>query len=293
MRSAAVEARALRGPSRFNAMLLAPAGLLFVPFYLALILLVGMSFVDAPQLLNGVVQPTLANYATALLDPYNAQVLVRTLVLSLVVSLICLVLALPLAWGVVRAPDPRLRLLIGFVVLLPFMLNALVRLFAWTTILSREGLLNLVLESAGLVTRPRSFLRSDFAVLIGQIYFLLPFGVVTITSALARLPRSVEAAAQTLGAGEWASFFRVTLPLLRPAMLAAAIITYSLSVSAFVVPLILGGDQYKMYANLIYDQVTFAGNFGLAAAMALVLLVFSIGLIGIYRLAFRSTGSVR
>jgi putative spermidine/putrescine transport system permease protein len=276
-------------------MLLAPAALLFIPFYLALILLVGMSLVDSTQLLHGVVQPTLANYAAAVLDPYNVQVLVRTLVLSLAVSAICLVLALPLAWGIVRASDPRLRLLIGFVVLLPFMLNALVRLFAWTTILSREGLLNLVLESLGLVARPRSFLRSDFAVLIGQVYFLLPFGVVTLTSALARLPRSVEAAAQTLGAGEWASFFRVTLPLLRPALLAAVIITYSLSVSAFVVPLILGGDQYKMYANLIYDQVTFAGNFGLAAAMALVILVVSVGLIGLYRLAFRSppTGAVR
>lgn len=272
---------------RFAAWLLAPAGLLFIPFYVAMLLLTAISLLDYTQLASGTVVPTLANFATALVDPYNFGVLVRTLGLSVIVSGLCLLLGLPLAWGIARTDNPSLRLSLAFIVLMPFMLNALVRLFAWTTILSREGLINLVLESVGLVERPRSLLRSDLAVLLGQVYFLLPFAVLTLTVALSKLPRSIEAAAQSLGAGPWATFFRVTLPLVRPAILSAGIIVYSLSVSAFVVPLILGGDQYKMYANLIYDQVTFSGDYGLASAMALLLLACSVGLIGIYRILLR------
>lgn len=277
---------------RFSAWLIGPAGLLFLPFYGAMALLLAISVLDYSQLNAGALVPTLANFETAIIDSYNFGVLLRTLILSLVVSGICILLGVPLSWGIARTDHPPMRLALAFVVLMPFMLNALVRLFAWTTILSREGLINLVLEGLGLVERPRSLLRSDLAVLLGQVYFLLPFAVLTITVALSKLPRSVEAAAQTLGAGPWATFFGVNLPLLRPAILSAGIIVYSLSVSAFVVPLILGGDQYKMYANLIYDQITFSGDYGLAAAMALVLLACSVGLIGIYRMLLRSPANL-
>lgn len=277
---------------RFAGWLLAPAGALFIPFYAAMALLVAISFLNYSALNGGSVVLTLANFTTAIADPYNFGVLVRTLVLSMLVSAICVGLGVPLSWGIARTRSSGLRLVLSFVVLMPFMLNALVRLFAWTTILSREGLINLVLVWLGLVDRPRSLLRSDIAVLLGQVYFLLPFAVLTLTVALSKLPRTVEGAAQSLGAGPWATFFKVVLPLLRPSMLSGGIIVYSLSVSAFVVPLILGGDQYKMYANLIYDQVTFSGDYGLAAAMALILLACSIGLIAIYRLVLHTPAQI-
>jgi ABC-type spermidine/putrescine transport system permease subunit I len=165
--------------------------------------------------------------------------------------------------------------------------NALVLVFSLTSVLGREGFLNFVIGHLGLVERPRSFLRTEFAVVLGQAYFILPFAILMITALMAKLNENVEHAAGTLGAGPWRTFLRITLPRVYPAIFSAGLIAYALSVSAFVVPLILGGDRYKMYSNLIYDQVAQAGDFGRGAAMAVVLLVVSVSLAEALRFAIR------
>lgn len=272
---------AIRWPQYFYGLLSLPTIVVFIPFYIALALLGLLSFTSNSVLEGGNWAFTLENYSVAIFDSYNAGILARTVVLSVLVGIACTLLAIPLALGVVRSSSRAVRLTVATISLLPFMVNALVRIFALTAILGREGVLNLALTTLGLQETPRSFLRTDLAVFIGQVYFLLPFAVMTITGLLARLPLSLERASQTLGANEWRTFWTVTLPLLRPGLIAAGVITYSLSASAFVVPLLLGGDQYKMYSNLIYDQIVFASNFGVASAMSIVLLGLSVALLTI------------
>lgn len=278
----------LTGTKRFNALLAIPAGLIVLPFYVALGFLLLLSVTEPDFLITGSPSFTFGHYRFAVADPYNAAVLAQTLWISVLVSLFCTILAFPLAYGFVRVRVGAIRLLIAFAVLLPFMTSSLVRVFAWTTILGREGALNNLLLLFGVISVPRSHLRSDLAVITGQVYFLLPFAVVTMTGLLSRLPPNLERAAQTLGANQWTSFFAVMLPLMRPTIVAAAIISYSLSISAFVVPLLLGGDQYKMYSTLIYDQVTAASNFNRAAAMGIVLVALSLVLILGYHAAMKA-----
>jgi putative spermidine/putrescine transport system permease protein len=276
------------GAPRYGLLLL-PASLIFAPFYAAMFLIVGVSFVEYAALRSGEVVFTLSNYATALLDPFNQAVLIRTIRVGVIVGIVSAIAATPMAYAIVRTKRARIRLALILVTIVPFLVNALVRVFALTTVLGREGFLNFVLVGLGLVERPGSFLRTEFAVVLGQTYFVLPFSILSITALMAKLNENVEHAAATLGANPWQTFFRITLPRLYPAIFSAGLIAYALSVSAFVVPLILGGDRYKMYSNLIYDQVAFSGDFGRAAALAIVLLVFSVSLAELLRLLLVKT----
>jgi len=264
-------------------LLLAPAGILFAPFYIAMILILGVSLVEYSALRNSTVEFTLANYELALFDSFNFGVLVRTIRVGLIVAVLSVILSTPMAYAIARTRSRGLRLLLILFTIIPFLVNALVRVFALTTVLGREGFLNFILLNIGLVERPSSFLRTEFSVVMGQTYFVVPFAILMVTALMAKLNENIEHAAQTLGANAWQTFFRITLPRLFPAMFSAGLIGYALSVSAFVVPLILGGDQFKMYSNLIYDQVAFSGDFGRAAAMAVVLLVLSVSLAELLR----------
>jgi|RhiMetdeSRZDD1v2_1073273.scaffolds.fasta_scaffold372108_2 putative spermidine/putrescine transport system permease protein len=281
-----IDASRFPGAPRYGLLVL-PAGILFAPFYAAMTLIGAISFVEYPALRDGIINITLNNYELALLDSFNFEVLLRTIRLGLVVGALSAVLATPMAYGIARASRRDLQLTLILLTIIPFLVNALVRVFALTTVLGREGFLNFVLVNIRIVDRPSSFLRSEFAVVMGQTYFVVPFAILIITALMAKLNENIEHAASTLGAGPWQVFFKVTLPRLYPAIFSAGLIGYALSVSAFVVPLILGGDQYKMYSNLIFDQVAFRGDFGRAAAMAVVLLIVSVALAELLRLAVR------
>jgi len=280
------------GRSEYSLLLL-PAAILFAPFYAAILLIIGVSLFEYAELRQGALHFTLSNYQLALLDPFNFGVLLRTIKLGFVVGTLSAVLATPMAFAIVRTRQKGLRLSLILITVIPFLVNALVRVFALTTVLGREGFLNFVLSTIGLVDRPSSFLRSEFAVVMGQTYFVVPFAILVVTALMAKLNENIELAAATLGANAWQTFFKITLPLLYPAMFSAGLIGYALSVSAFVVPLILGGDQYKMYSNLIYDQVAFSGDFGRAAAMAMVLLLLSVSLAEAVRILLHRAMRIR
>jgi putative spermidine/putrescine transport system permease protein len=280
--------------SQSYTLLLAPAALVFIPFYAAMVLIVAVSLVDYGLLRSGQIVPTLSNYSLALLDAFNQSVLLRTIRVGLIVGVVAAIAATPMAYAIVRTRARKIRLMLILITVVPFLVNALVRVFALTTVLGREGFLNFVLMNAGLITMAKSFLRTEFAVVLGQTYFVLPFSTLTIAALMAKLSENVEHAASTLGANPWQVFFRITLPRLYPAIFSAGLIAYALSVSAFVVPLILGGDRYKMYSNLIYDQVAFTGDYGRAAALAFVLLVVSVSLAELLRnVLMRSFGMRR
>jgi putative spermidine/putrescine transport system permease protein len=274
------------------ASLLGPAAALFMPFYAAIALIVGISFLQFAELRHGIFVPTFANFGAAILDTFNFDVLINTVVVGLVVSVISAVAAIPMAYAIVRTQIRALRLTLILITIVPFLVNALVRVFAWTTVLGRQGFLSFILTHLDPSLHPRSLLRTETAVVLGQIYFVLPISIVTIIALLSKLNENIEHAASTLGANEWQTFFKITAPLLFPAIFSAGLVAYALTISAFVVPMILGGDQFKMYSNLIYDEVTFRGDFGVAAAMAVVLLCVSLILAGALRFVLKKTAGL-
>lgn len=197
----------------------------------------------------------------------------RTLGFSLLTTVICLVLGFPLAFFISRRKDPRVRLVLLFLVLLPFWTNFLVRTYALITILQREGLLNALLQTLGVVSEPIMMLFTQGAVVLGLVYGYLPFMVLPIYASVERLDMRFVEAAYDLGANDIKAFFRVILPLTLPGVVAGSMLVFIPSIGAFVTPDLMGGTRGLMIGNLIQRQFGGRGNVPLGSAISVVLLV--------------------
>jgi ABC-type spermidine/putrescine transport system permease subunit I len=266
-------------------LLLAPALSVFALFAAALAAFFGLSFRRADP--TGAVigdTLTLANYAKALTDGLYLRTMLLTVELSALAAVGAVVLGFPLAYWVVRGPSRLVRAALIVVVAVPFMTSLIVRLYALTLVLGNTGLINRTLQAIGVIG-PDDFvplIRNRVSVVIGLIYFVLPFVVFTLASVLRRLDVSLEEAAQNLGADDVRTFFRVTLPLAGPGVVAAGSLAFALSATAFATPLILGGSAVKMVANVIYDQVLFVHNVEFGAALAVIALVATATVTSVY-----------
>ena len=258
-----------------SGVLLGPSLLLLVFFAGALANLFRWSLYRFdPSLLAVESELTLANYAKAFGDSFYVGTLLVTFKLSAIATVASLVLGFSIAYWIVRTNSPSTRAGLIILVAIPFMTSLIVRLYSLTLVLGNAGLINSGLRGAGLVAADGfvPLIRNETGVAIGLTYFVLPFVVFTLTSALRRLDRSLEEAAQNLGADEVTTFLRVSLPLSFPGVIGAATLAFALSVTAFATPLILGGAAVKMIANVIYDQILFVHNVPFGAALAVVAL---------------------
>ena len=162
----------------------------------------------------------------------------------------------------------------------PLIVSVVVRSYGWQLILanSRTGLLNWMLLQLGLTEAPLSILYSEMAVVIGSLHVFFPMMVLPLASALGKIDPNLEDSARTLGAPWWMVFWRITLPLSVPGLVAGFTLVFSLTAGSFVTPVILGGTSTTMLGNLIEQQIFVVYNwpFGAAIAMVLVLVVFAI-----------------
>jgi ABC-type spermidine/putrescine transport system permease subunit I len=140
-------------------------------------------------------------------------------------------------------------------------------------ILARGGLINEILGQLGLISRPISVLFTPVAVVIGLADFGIPYAVLILAGSINNLDRSLEQAAQNLGATRWETLLRVTLPLTFPGVLAALVLTFALNVSAVLTPLILGGTRVPTVATQVYDSMVTTLNYPFASASVVILLV--------------------
>jgi spermidine/putrescine transport system permease protein len=209
-----------------------------------------------------------------------SPVILRTVNFAALTTGLCLLLGFPVAFFISTRQDPRLRQLLLFLILLPFWTNFLVRTYALQTILGREGLLNTVALGSGLLDAPLQLLNTPGAVVLGLVYGYLPFMVLPIYAAVERLYFRVVEASHDLGANDWHAFWRVTLPLTLPGVIAGVILVFIPTVGAFVTPDLLGGTKGLMIGNLIQGQFRGRGNIPLGSAISVVLMgIMMIGLI--------------
>ena len=225
---------------------------------------------------------TLAQYGKVLLDSYHWQVIITTFRIAIISTLICVLLGYPLAWYLVRIVKWRTwRRACVILLILPLFTSNIVRSFGWMVLLGRSGLVNDALRGAGLVDRPIKFLGTETGILIGMVYILLPFTVLTIGNALAKVDPALEQASRDLGAGPARSFFSVTLPLTMHGVLAGAIIVFSMAISAYVTPALLSGGKVTVLAMLAFQQYSTVFDFNFGGALSITLLVFTMALIGL------------
>jgi putative spermidine/putrescine transport system permease protein len=213
---------------------------------------------------------TIANYAKALGDPFFLTVLGRTLGIGVLITMLTLVLSYPIAMHLSRVSDRWHVLFYAFVVS-PLLVGVLVRNFGWMIVVSFEGPLNQVLLALGLIDRPLRLLFNLPIVVIALVHVFVPFMVLPIANALRGVEPALYDASASLGATAWETFRRVTLPLSLPGVLAGVILVFVLSISAFVTPVLLGGQTIMMMSLLVIQQLigVFAWPFGAALAMTL------------------------
>lgn len=191
--------------------------------------------------------------------------------MALMTTIGSLALALPLAYYIVRFVPPRWRVLLVLALIVPGWVSVLIRTYSWNLVIGEAGLMNWLLLSSGLIDEPIKLLFTKAAVVIGLIYIYLPYMLVPIYASIERLDNSVLEAAENLGAGPFRRFIHITLPLIKPGIVAGCVITFIPAVGEYVVPNMLGGLKGMMYGNLITTAFSnFDWPFGSALSMVLL-----------------------
>jgi putative spermidine/putrescine transport system permease protein len=212
---------------------------------------------------------TLANYAALLARPVYGVMALRTLVGALIVTAVTLLLAFPYAWLMVRTVSPALRRLLLISLFLPFFLGQVVRAYGWLVVLGQQGLANSLL--AGLGLPPLTILYTFPGVLVGLVQYMLPFAVLMLAPALTAVPEEVELASAGLGATPLRTLQRVVLPLARPGLVAAGVVVFTLTLTDFAMPEIMGGGTNDFIASAVYDAFFQLGDPGLGGAIAVMM----------------------
>ena len=209
------------------------------------------------------------------------DILWRTLEISLFVTLACLVLAYPLAYKLASLKEKHANLLMIFV-LLPFWTSLLVRSAAWIVLLQREGPINDGLIWLGLIDTPLSMVFNRTGVLIAMTHVLLPFMVLPLYAVMRGIPKAHMRAAKSLGAPPFTAFRRVFLPQTLPGIGAGALLVFILSIGYYITPALVGGANDQMISYFIAFFTLQTVNWGMAAALASVLLVAVLALYLVY-----------
>ncbi len=214
-------------------------------------------------------------------DNLYLVILMRSLWLALQTTVIVIAMAYPLAYFIARAPEKRRNFLL-FLVLIPLWTNFVIRIYAWVMILRTQGVLNSSLAFlAGLASvpfKPFDLYPSQGAVLVGMVYEFLPFMILPIFTSLEKIEPNLYEAAADLGANSFWTFFRVTLPLSLPGLVAGTILTFVPVIGTFVVSDILGGRQVILVGNLVQRQFLDARNPPFGSAASIILLGMTLAL---------------
>ncbi|MER9926416.1 ABC transporter permease [Mesorhizobium sp. M0048] len=233
------------------------------------------SFLNGDYLLEGG-GFTLRHYFRFFSDSYYSSILWETFVDGFVVSLICLVIGFPTGYSLARLP-PLARRWRTIIVIMPLTLSLVVIVFGWLIVLGRNGLLNSLLLSLGIISTPQTMLFTRPAVILVLVQQFLPFMILSVMSVITQIDPVLEQAASNLRANRFVTFRRVILPLAMPGILVGLNLVFVLSISAFITPRLIGGNRVPMLGSLIYERIMSEFNWPSGAAMAFILFVAGLG----------------
>jgi putative spermidine/putrescine transport system permease protein len=223
-------------------------------------------------------RPGLDNYAQVATNPALVRLIGTTLRICAITTVFSVLagylLAYVMSHSLPRGYNRMLALL-----LLSFWISVLVRAFAWLTLLGRQGLVNGLLMTAGLVGEPLSLVRNEFGVLIGMVHYMIPYATLPLLANMRGIDGRIADASRSLGASPLTTFRRIYLPLTLPGIVAASLLVFIISLGFYVTPAILGGGRVLMIAEYVSVQVLVTLQWGIAAMLATLLLVGIFGLL--------------
>jgi ABC-type spermidine/putrescine transport system permease subunit I len=213
------------------------------------------------------------NFSSYFRQSANLTVLRVTFVDSAIVAVVSVALGAVVAWHVHSTRHRSFRLLLVGALFVPFWMGSVVKLYSFTILLERYGLVNRTLIDLHLISSPLSLIYNQFAVIIGMVYQLLPYAVLPLLVVFSTIDEDLLRAAQGLGASRIRAIRSVVLPLSLPGIVASATIVYVVGVGFFLTPVLLGGATSPFAASFMYDDIFSYYNFTSATVSALVLVV--------------------
>lgn len=258
-----------------------PATVLVLLFLLPLCLLFLYSFYT--NVSGGYLERTLtlANYLRLVREPLYVDRLVFTLRIAAMTTIVSLLLGYPLAYRLARTRSSRVRRTVLTIVVSSLWLTFIIRGYAWSVMLSSDGLIPVAAASVGLLDEPVSFVPGYWALVVSMVYVFLPFMVLTLYTSIKNVDLELLEASKNLGAGPVTTFRHVTLPLTKSGIVSGSLLVFVLSLGVYVLPRILGSPSQWTLAVIIGNQVTIESNVPFGAALSIVLMLVVVLLVAV------------
>ena len=215
---------------------------------------------------------TLESFKFLLTDKLYGITYLRSVIMAASATILCLLLGFPMAYGIARSP-PATRSILLLLVILPFWISFLLRVYAWMGLLNNYGLINNFLMWLGVIDQPFRIMYTDLAIYIGLVYSYLPFMILPLYATLERMDLDLLDAAQDLGARPRQAFWDVTWPLARPGVIAGSLLVFIPAMGEYVIPYLLGGPDSLLIGRVLFDEFFVNRDWPLASSVAIVLLM--------------------
>ena len=246
-----------------------PLALAFISIFLApLVMLIGVSFFNDDK----ISQPGFGQWIKFFGDPFSYKVIADTMLLGVKTVAATILVGYPLALVYMDAP-PRLQKVLIFVIVMPLLLSVVVRTFAWIVVLGREGVVNQLLMSLGIISEPLKLLQTELGLVISLTQIAMPLMLLPLISVMSRLDPNLRDASAALGASRWRTLFTVIVPLSMPGLVAGCLLVFASSTTAFISQTVIGGVRLIYLPLLIWQQSLVVFNWPFAAVISISLLV--------------------
>ncbi len=212
------------------------------------------------------------NFLYILEDSLYYNTYLNSLKISITSTILCLLFGYPIAYAIVRS-GPVAKPILLFTIILPFWTSFLLRVYAWMGLLADQGTINNALIAMGVIDEPIRMLYTEFAVYIGIVYTYMPFMILPLYANMEKLDGSLNEAAADLGSRPTNTFFKVTLPLTMPGIIAGSLLVFIPATGEYIIPDLLGGGNVNMIGRVLFNEFSRNSDWPVAAAVAIVLLL--------------------
>lgn len=249
--------------------------------FLPMLYLILLSFMTRAQTWGVVNEFTFDNYRK-ILNPVYLNTFKESFRLAILTTLCTLAIGYPFGYFMAKM-EKKAKGLLMLLIVIPFWTSALMRMYGWIIIFRSNGLLDKLLMGVGITSEPLKLLYSYPAVLVGMIYSLLPFMILSVYSSTDKMDWSLVEAARDLGASRLWAFLTVTVKMTMPGIMSGVVLVFIPSMGLFFIADILGGGKVMLVGNLIQNQLQSGRDWPFAAALSVILMIFTTMMIWLYR----------
>jgi spermidine/putrescine transport system permease protein len=268
-----------------NRILIYPALIWFLVFFILPLSIIFIYSIATDYLFAGkTIHITIKNFLLIFQQRYYLIILLRSLKISLLTTIFSIIFSYPVAYFL--AKKTKFDKVLIVVLMIPFWINYLIRIFAWKLILSENGIINQLLMWSGIIHEPLKMLYTQTSVVLGLIYTYTPMMILPIYASILKIDNSLTEAALDLGASRASAFFDITFKLSLTGIFAGTLLVFIPALGSFAIPAILGGTDSVMIGNMIENQFIHVGNWNFGSAFTIALAVLSIAMILFYSRIF-------